>query len=77
MTARQVTRSLVDSRASILCSKSMGSTSFSQVFKEVEAKFILKGGGYLILPEQTRNVQGHFETMDFCSYLNPFALSVG
>lgn len=45
-------------------------------FKEVEAKFIVKGGGYLILPEQTCNVQGRVETMDFCSHLNPFILSV-
>ena len=43
---------------------------------EVEAKFILKGGGYLILPERTCNVQGRIETMDFCSHLNPFVLSV-
>ncbi len=42
----------------------------------MEAKFILKGGGYLILPEQTCNVQGCVETMDFCSHLNPFVLSV-
>lgn len=30
----------------------------------------------LILPEQTCNVQGRVETMDFCSHLNPFILSV-
>ena len=41
-------------------------------FKEVEAKFIMKGGGYLTLPEQTRNVQCRGETMGFCSHLNPF-----
>lgn len=33
----------------------------------------VKGGGYLILPEQTRNVQGRVQTMDFCSHLNSFA----
>lgn len=52
------------------------SPSFSQVFffKEVEAQR-LKGAGYLILPEQTCNVQGRVETMAFCSRLNPFDLS--
>lgn len=63
-----------------MCLKSMGSIHFFQsgffFFKEVEAKFILKGGGYLILPEQTCNVRGRVETMDFCSHLNPSVLSV-
>ena len=51
-------------------------TYFSQFLKEVEAKFLVKGSGYLILPEQTCNVQGRVETMDFCSHLNPCVLSV-
>lgn len=36
---------------------------------------MLKGAGYLILPEQTCNVQGRVETMAFCSGPNPFDLS--
>lgn len=28
------------------------------------------------MPEQTCNVQGRVETMDFCSHLNPFVLNV-
>lgn len=36
---------------------------------------MLKGAGYLILPEQTCNVQGRVETMLFCSRSNPFDLS--
>lgn len=47
-----------------------------QFFNEVEAKFTPKGGGYLILHEQTRNVGGHAETMDICSNPNPFVLRV-
>lgn len=56
----------------------MGSISHSihQFVNEVEAKFTPKGGGYLILHEQTRNVWGHAETMDICSNLNPFVLRV-
>lgn len=42
----------------------------------VEAKFIVKGGGYLISPEQTCNVQSRVETMDICPHPNPFVLSV-
>lgn len=33
----------------------------------------VKGGGHLTLPEQTCNVQGRVQTMDFCSHLNSFA----
>lgn len=47
-----------------------------QFFNEVEAKFTPKGGGYLILHEQTRNVGGHAETMDIRSNPNPFVLRV-
>lgn len=36
---------------------------------------MLKGAGYLILPEQTCNVQGRVETMPFCSHPKPFNLS--
>lgn len=36
---------------------------------------MLKGAGYLILPEQTCNVQGRVETMPFCLRPNPFDLS--
>lgn len=35
---------------------------------------MLKGAGYLILPEQTCNVQGRVETMRLCSHPKPFDL---
>lgn len=73
----RVTQSLVHKQECIVRLKAMGSISVFQsgfFFKEVEAQR-LKGAGYLILPEQTCNVQGRVETMAFCSRLNPFDLS--
>lgn len=72
---RQVTQSLVHNEECILWLKPMGSICFFQSGFKRGGSSVLKGGGYLILPEQTCNVQGHIENNNFCSHLNPFTLN--
>lgn len=60
---RQVTQSLVHNEECILWLKPMGSIYFFQSGFKRGGSSVLKGGGYLILPEQTCNVQGHIETI--------------